>query len=148
MWDRIIIKEGERAATAGGLTLKRLLKRISKKALKDGPDAITISIISVGPFMIYANFLHEGNDELLRKSVWKVVEEAVIAGCEFDQQFSRERRLGNTMPLSDDRMPPFIDMTVTVEDLQTGDEVELPPVRLVRTKMDEEPESDPYPSKL
>jgi hypothetical protein len=52
------------------------------------------------------------------------------------------------MPLSDDRMPPFIDMTVTVEDLQTGDEVELPPVRLVRTKMDEEPESDPYPSKL
>jgi ubiquitin-activating enzyme E1 len=140
MWDRITIKEGAKSAKSGGLTLKRLLKRISKKAYKDDPDAISISNISVGPFMIYANFLHEDDDELLGKSIWKVVEEAMIAGNEFDQEFSRESIARPTISPLDDQSPPFIDLTVNVEDLETGDEVELPLVRVVREKMEKERE--------
>ncbi|KAG7340147.1 ThiF family protein [Nitzschia inconspicua] len=138
MWDRITIKEGRKAAKAGGLTLKRLLKKISKKAYEEDPDAISVSNISVGPFMIYANFLHEDDSELLDKSVWDVIKDAVTVGNEFDREFSRDSESVNSLPFDakNDYLSPFIDLTVTVEDLESGEEVELPPVRIVRALPD------------
>ncbi|KAL3925701.1 MAG: hypothetical protein SGILL_000233 [Bacillariaceae sp.] len=138
MWDRITIKEGKKAAKAGGLTLKKVLRRVCKKAYKDDPDVVNVSNISFGSFMIYASFLHEDDDDLLNRSIWDVIEEAIVKGNEFDQEFARES-LGapdETKSVVDDpnpSFPSFVDLTVAVEDVETGDEVELPPVRLIRT---------------
>jgi len=40
--------------------------------------------------MIYAKFLHEGDKELLERSIWDIVDEAVQSGDEFDDEFSRD----------------------------------------------------------
>jgi hypothetical protein len=45
------------------MTLKSFLKKIQKKA-SCGAD-IEISSISYGPYMIYANFLHSHDNEML-----------------------------------------------------------------------------------
>ena len=141
LWDQITIKEGKKAAQSGGLTLRRLLKRIQKKAFKEDPDAVEVASISIGPIMIYANFLHEDDEELLNKSIWTIIEEAVQSGEEFDEEFSRDGPT-NTEE-SDDSTPSnssvvggsgsFIDLSVAVEDTETCEEVELPPVRLIRS---------------
>ena len=137
LWDKIKIKEGKKAARAGGLTLKRFLRRIQKKVHADDPDAVQVSNISIGPIMVYANFLHEDDEELLNKSIWDIIENALQSGEEFDEEFSRD---GPTA--SDDESKaslsissaPYIDLVVSVEDAETFDEVELPQVRLFRSK--------------
>jgi hypothetical protein len=140
MWDRITIKEGKKAAASGGLTLKKLLKRIRKKTYKDDPDAVSVSNISFGAFMIYASFLHEDDEEMLRRSIWNIIEEAAVKGNEFDQEFSRDCKEGageNAQSDVSTSLPLFVDLTIAVEDVETGEEVELPPVRLVRTLLEE-----------
>jgi ubiquitin-activating enzyme E1 len=136
LWDKITIKEGKKAAQSGGLTLKRFLKRIQKKAYADDPDAVQVSNISIGPIMVYANFLHEDDEELLGKSIWEVIENAVQSGEEFDEEFSRD---GPTDGKEAKDAPSvstasYIDLAVSVEDTETFDEVELPHVRLFRSK--------------
>jgi len=135
LWDRISIKEGKKAAKAGGLTLRRLLKRIQKKAYAEDPDAIQISNISIGPIMIYANFLHEDDEELLNKSIWKVIEEAVQSGQEFDEEFSRDGPATDeeSKDTSSISSASFLDLAVSVEDTETYEEVELPQVRVFRS---------------
>jgi ubiquitin-activating enzyme E1 len=137
LWDKITIKEGKKAARSGGLTLKRFLRRIQKKAYADDPDAVQVSNISIGPIMVYANFLHEDDEELLNKSIWDVIDNAMQSGAAFDEEFSRDG------PTSDgenkDSASPvssvsFIDLAVSVEDTETFEEVELPQVRLIRSK--------------
>ena len=138
LWDKIDIKEGKKAAKSGGLTLKKFLRRIQKKAYADDPDAVQVSNISIGPIMVYANFLHEDDEELLSTSIWDVIENAVQSGEEFDEEFSRD---GPTKNDDDDAKPsfsvssvPYIDLVVSVEDTETFEEVELPQVRLFRSK--------------
>eukprot|EP00536_Pseudo-nitzschia_multiseries_P010636 jgi/Psemu1/297610/fgenesh1_pm.332_\ len=135
LWDRISIKEGKKAAQSGGLTLRRLLKRIQKKAYVEDPDAIQVSNISIGPIMIYANFLHEDDEELLNKSIWKVIEEAIQSGEEFDEEFSRDGPADNeeSKHISSISSASFVDLAVSVEDTETYEEVELPQVRLFRS---------------
>uniref|UniRef100_A0A7S0F7B5 Ubiquitin-activating enzyme E1 C-terminal domain-containing protein n=1 Tax=Pseudo-nitzschia arenysensis TaxID=697910 RepID=A0A7S0F7B5_9STRA len=137
LWDKIDIKEGKKAAKSGGLTLKRFLRRIQKKAYADDPDAVQVSNISIGPIMVYANFLHEDDEELLSTSIWDVIENAVQSGEEFDEEFSRDGPTAN----DDDKKSsfsvssiPYIDLVVSVEDTETFEEVELPQVRLFRSK--------------
>ena len=137
LWDKIAIKEGKKAAKKGGMTLKQFLRKIQKKAYAEDPNAVQVSNISIGPIMVYANFLHEDDEELLDKSVWQVIEDALQSGEEFDEEFSRD---GPTT--SDDdatsvlsvASTPYIDLVVSVEDTETFDEVELPQVRLFRSK--------------
>jgi len=136
LWDRITIKEGKKAAQSGGLTLRRFLRRIQKKAYAEDPDAVQVSNISIGPIMIYANFLHEDDEELLNKSIWQVIEEAMQSGEEFDEEFSRDgpetsEETKDSLSISS---VSFIDLAVSVEDTETFDEVELPQVRLIRSK--------------
>jgi ubiquitin-activating enzyme E1 len=135
LWDQITIKEGKKASQSGGLTLRRLLKRIQKKAFKEDPDAVQVASISIGPIMIYANFLHDGDEELLNKSIWTIIEEAVQSGEEFDEEFSRDES-GDSTPSNSSVVGgsgSFIDLAVAVEDTETCEEVELPPVRLIRS---------------
>jgi ubiquitin-activating enzyme E1 len=140
LWDRIIVKESEKAARSGGLTLRHFLKRIAKKAYTEDPNVVQVTSISFGPFMVYANFLHEDDNELLDKTIWQVVEEAVTSGNDFDLEFSRD---DTEIPRpaekkgDNDLLPPYLDLTVVVEDMETGDEVELPPVRIVRSETTE-----------
>jgi len=131
LWDKIVIKEGKKT-----LTLKRLLRRIQKKVYADDPDAVQVSNISIGPIMIYANFLHEDDEELLNTNIWEVVENAIQAGEEFDEQFSRDKPSvdGETKKSSLISTASCIDITVSVEDAETFDEVELPQIRLQRSK--------------
>jgi len=133
LWDQINIKEGKKAAESGGLTVRRLLKRIQKKAYKEDPTIVQVSNISIGPYMIYANFLHEDNEQLLNKSIWKVVEEAMLSGDEFDEEFSRDEDDDISAPRPSLESSSYIDLTVMVEDLETCEEVELPPIRLYRS---------------
>lgn len=132
LWDRITIKEGEKTASAGGITLRRLLKRIQKKACDD-PN-IEVSTVAFGQFMIYANFLNEDDDELLDKTLWSVVQEAVDSGNAFDNEHSRDVSDEKSKVSSQQILKSaHLDLTVVVEDLETGEEVELPPIRVKRT---------------
>jgi len=85
--------------------------------------------------MIYANFLHEGDKQILRKSVWDLVDEAITEGDEFDAEFSRESSDNNSPDQRGEQLKDrnFLDLTVIAEDFETGEEVELPPVRLNRS---------------
>jgi ubiquitin-activating enzyme E1 len=132
LWDRITIKEGTKAASSGGITLRRFLKRLKKKACED-PDTVEISTVSFGQFMIYANFLNEDDEELLDKNLWDAVQEAVVAGNEFDREFSRNTDEKSSSPVQM-QGSTSLDLTVVVEDLETGEEVELPPVRVLKSK--------------
>jgi len=121
--------------------LRHLLKRIQKKAYKDDPKAVQVANISIGPYMLYANFLHEDDEDLLKKSIWQVIEDAMLSGDEFDQEFSR---VGPTNGEKGEQNSPsasrtmsldsFIDLEVVVEDTETFEEIELPVVRLIRSQ--------------
>jgi len=130
LWDRITVKEGKKSARKGGITLQKFLERVAKKATTD-PDSISISSISYGPYMLYANFLHEDDDEMLGTPIFDLLREAILtsdddefAGRDSDSQVSSEQQLASLESQS------FVDFTIVVEDLETGEESELPPVRL------------------
>ena len=137
LWDRITLKEKKKEAAAGGVTLRRILKRLKAEAYDD-PDEVEISSVSYGEFMIYANFLHQDNKAMLERSFWELVEEAVTSGQEFEEEFSRKDSQGSDNHLASNlRNAPYIDLIVVVEDLSTGEEVELPPVRVVKATVNQ-----------
>lgn len=131
LWDRITVKETQKSVANGGLTMRRLLKQLKKKSTEDS-GTIEIASISYGQYMIYANFLNEGDDEFLDKHLWTVVQEAVTSGDKFDNSFMREGDANSSTGahIIDD---VALDLTVVVEDTETGEEVELPPVRVLRS---------------
>ncbi len=128
LWDRIIIKDTMKPTDDTGLTMRRLLKRLKKKSSED-PDSIEIASISYGQYLIFANFLNDDDEDLLKKDLWTVVKEAVASGKEFESAFSREPDTGKQV--IDDIA---LDLTVVVEDSETGEDIELPPVRVVRSR--------------
>ena len=101
-----------------------------------------VCTVSYVPYLLYANFLHEGDRSVLGRSVWDLVKDAVLSGDEADDDdgdFERDsgegegptaERYESLKRLLDGKL--FLDLTVTAEDPMTGEEVELPPVRLVR----------------
>ena len=135
LWDRITVKEGKKSAEKGGLTLRSFLKRVVKKAGAD-PDSVSVSTVSYGPFMIYANFLHEDDDEVLSSSIMELLREAMLTGD--DDEFAgryKDSRFPVKHELESLERRGFIDFTVVVEDVETGEESELPPVRLVKRNL-------------
>jgi ubiquitin-activating enzyme E1 len=133
LWDRLIIKESKKTASKGGITVRKFMKRLKKKVCEE-TEAVEISTISFGQFMIYANFLNEDDDEVMDMNLWDAVQQAVETGTAFDDMFSRDSndKPGGKGP--DLAASNFMDLVVVVEDLENGDEVELPPVRVVRFK--------------
>jgi ubiquitin-activating enzyme E1 len=132
LWDRITVKEGQKSAGKGGITLKSFLRRVAKKAGAD-PNSISVATVSYGPYMIYASFLHEDDDEMLSTSILELLREAILtsdddefAGREEDSRVPVEHQLACLESRG------FVDFTVVVEDIETGEESELPPVRLVK----------------
>jgi ubiquitin-activating enzyme E1 len=131
LWDRITVKESKKSAKRGGVTLRKFLKLVTKKATKD-PDKVSVSTISYGPYMLYASFLHESDDEMLDRPIMDLLKEAILSSDK-DEFADRE---GNSQEAPAEQQiasldgQRFADFTIVVEDLETGDEVELPPVRL------------------
>jgi len=139
IWDRIIIKESEKSSSAGGLTLRKFIKRIEKKTRGHSSISTEVCSISFGPYMLYANFLHEGDDSLLDTSIIALVKEALISDDD-NLDLDDDMHALNIENLADVEkqelrlidQKPFIDLSVSVEDLSTNEEVELPPVRFVK----------------
>ena len=132
IWDKLLIKEEEKHHLKGGITMRRFLRKIKKKS-EDGE--IEVSNISYGPFMLYANFLHEDDDDVLDAPVLQLVLDAITSGDIEDDDFGEdndevtytEEQLAEIKALEKEA---FTDFSVLVEDVDTGEEAELPPVRL------------------
>jgi ubiquitin-activating enzyme E1 len=128
LWDRLTIHESKKAAQVGGLTLASLIKKIQKLASAD-PASVAVSSISLGPFLLYANFLHEDDKAFLESSVWDAITEAL----EETDDGGREEE-GDASVQVYSTVANSYDFTVVVEDIETGDEAELPPISLTRYK--------------
>lgn len=135
IWDRIVIKESEKAHKRGGITLKNLIHRIKKKLPS---EELEVSNVSFGPYMLYANFLHDGDRDILGKPLLELVKEAVVSddddfqdGEDFDDSLDNTD-LSETQEaeLHALKRRSFIDFSVLVEDPASGEEGELPPVRV------------------
>lgn len=134
-WDRIVVKETKKAASRGGITLEGLLGKLKKKVLLDDAQDIVISSISFGPYLLYANFLHEADKHILKQPLWMVVKQAVQGG--YDDDFAGRDALGSSRCQWDElSRKTFIDLCVVVEDLRNDEEVQLPPVRVKRRTID------------
>jgi ubiquitin-activating enzyme E1 len=132
LWDRLLVKEGKKAATSGGLTMRSLIRRIKKQASVE-PELVDVASVSLGPYMLYANFLHDEDESVLDSSVWELIKDAIDSSEAFDDAFSRTAKGhdgGDNAPDSRDS----VELAVVVEDLKNGEEIELPPVRVNRYK--------------
>jgi ubiquitin-activating enzyme E1 len=128
IWDQLHINESKKAALSGGITMKSLLKEI-RKLLSTDPTRVSVSSICTGPYMLYANFLQLQDSDILNRSLWELFTEATSSYDAFDEGNSRRNEgTPSVVALHDD----FIDLTVVVEDVVTGEEVELPIVRVQR----------------
>lgn len=148
IWDNIIIK-GSSKTPAELLTLNKFIEKAKKKVGCE--DSIEISSISYGPYMIYANFLHSHDDELLETSILNIVKDAIVAGDDddededvgFDDVKMDMKETKKTVVLTKEQKAAlfnlehrrFIDFSVAVENVDTGEEFELPVVRLERRKV-------------
>ena len=134
IWDRVVIK-GSSKNPGHEMTLSRFLKKV-QQSVKLG-DGAEVSSISYGPYMVYANFLHSDDEELLSSSVLDTVKEAIISEVDDDFVESEERKSASQpedsgVAVAKLEEKKYIDLSVTVEDLETGEEFELPPVRLMK----------------
>jgi ubiquitin-activating enzyme E1 len=126
LWDRIDVREGKKAALAGGLTMRSLIRHIKKKLTKE-PESVEVSSVGCGPYMLYASFLHEGDSSVLDTSVWDLIGDAIASDDMVEGRDDDKVDLSSAIDCS-----AFADFAVVVEDLESGDEVELPPVRVTR----------------
>ena len=133
VWDTIDINEKKKAAESKDLTLRRFIKQL-KKAVSDDPEGIEVSTVSAGQYMVYASFLHEDDKDMLSRSIWDLVEEA--ASEELDEDFAgRNDESGAAQSCGGERANvDKLELTVTVEDTESGEEFELPPVYVHRAK--------------
>ncbi len=127
IWDRISIR-GNGKHPVHSMTLKFFLKKILKKA-GCGED-IEISSVSYGPFMIYANFLHSHDDEMLEASLIESIRDAIVSEADDESSLTTDIESEQKAVLAKLDHKRFLDFSVTVEDQGTGEEFELPTVRL------------------
>jgi ubiquitin-activating enzyme E1 len=124
-------------------TLEHFLKKILLTA--DCTDSIEVSSVSYGPYMIFANFLHSQDQELLDTPLLDAVKDSVISE-DYDEMTSFDEVVGEnqerTVRLSAEQKTMltridhkrFVDFSVLVEDIETGEEFELPTVRFIKDK--------------
>jgi ubiquitin-activating enzyme E1 len=137
VWDRLLIKESKRSKNNGGITLRKFMRQVVKTAFpeEDEMESVEIANISYGPYMLYANFLHEDDKSVLHKPVMELIKEAITEGDEDDefhdersQTSTGENEAANLLSAIENRSS--IDLSVLVENTETGEEAELPTVRL------------------
>lgn len=138
IWDRIVVKERKKAYENGGITLRRFIRDLRKKT--DSIGSPQISSISYGPYLLYANFLHDDDNQMLDTPLLQLVIDAVGSDdIEEDENNSTETVITPPVQLNKSDIfsrRVFLDFTVTVEDEESGEEAELPTVRLIWWKSD------------
>jgi ubiquitin-activating enzyme E1 len=141
LWDRLVC-HGEFS-----MTLKMFLEKILD--LADCTDNFEVSSITYGPYMIFANFLHSQDQELLNTPLLNLVKDAIISEVddnvgESDADLSQERIIHLSVEqkamLSRLDQKRFIDFSVALENTETGEEFELPNVRLIKENLRQDPE--------
>jgi len=138
IWDRLSITETEKHISNGGITLRRFLRQIKKKATY-GEEEIEVANVSFGPFMLYANFLHEDDVDVLDAPLKQLLMDALCSGDIEDDEYEDNGNDEDEISFTEAQLAEiegvkrraFADFTVLVEDSQTGEEAELPPVRMV-----------------
>ena len=146
IWDRITVK-GSSKSPASTMTLRKFLKKIQKKA--GCREGVEISSILYGPFLIYANFLHSHDEELLDTPLLDTVRDAVISEEDdedemslLDEDIVGDEEKNTSVELTAEQkamvskleQKRFIDFSVAVEDEETGEEFELPLIRLIKER--------------
>ena len=142
MWDRIVVKASNKMP-ADEMTVRKFIDKI-KKSSGVGDD-MEVSNISYGPYIIYANFLNSDDDNLLDSPLMEAVKSAVVSDDESDGMEMGEDSEGATQaekPITQEKQATLsklskkrhVDFTVAVECTETGEEYELPPIRLVKEK--------------
>ena len=126
LWDRLSVKESKKVAESGGLTMKSLINKL-KKLASDEPSCVSVASISLGPYLLYASFLHEDDRSLLKSTVWDTIAEALE-----DPELDSRGDDGDSSPVVFSTSDTSFDLTVVVEDMETGEEAELPAVSLKR----------------
>jgi len=140
IWDRIVVKESKKNNAKGGMTMKQLIRKVVSKSQTSEEKEIAVSNISWGEYMLYANFLHEDDDTLLNTPVQQLLVEAVSSGDIEDEDFdssddedsSSPKELNESQLAEIDALKKrsFANLSVLVEDTETGEEAELAPIRL------------------
>ena len=128
IWDQLSVTETKKCALTGGITIKTLLKCIRKLASKDSNN-VNVVTISAGPYMLYADFLHDEDEVLLVSSLWDQMRDAISSSDAFDEENSRD---ANDCEIEVKVNDSYIDLTVVVQDVETGEEIELPQLRVHR----------------
>ena len=137
VWDRIIIKESSKSVEKyGGITLGQVKSMIKRKI----SSSVNVASITFGPFLIYANFLHgigEEEDDLMKKSIWSLIELALRESEDQAEDPVFDGRDAYSVESERYRQElcgkSYLDLTVIVEDEESGEEIELPPVRIVKS---------------
>lgn len=128
LWDRVNIKEEEKAADSGGITVRALIQQLKQQTSHDDTDSVDVASISCGPYMLYANFLHSDDENILGASIWDLLGDVSAVADDFDEGRAEDRPPN---PVEMD-FSTFADLTIVMEDLETGEEVEIPVVRVSR----------------
>ena len=128
LWDRWELQESRKAATRGGVRMKSLCRRLQKLTSPDDPDSVDVLSISLGPFTVYSNYMHESDEDFMLSSLWDQLEEATMD----DDDDGREDL--TTDDIAVDISGPYIDLEVLVEDVKSGEAIELPVVRVKRSR--------------
>ena len=108
--------------------MKSLCRRLQKLTSPDDPDSVDVLSISLGPFMVYSNYMHESDEDFMLSSLWDQLEEATMD----DDDDGREDL--TTDDIAVDISGPYIDLEVLVEDVKSGEAIELPVVRVERSR--------------
>lgn len=127
IWDRLVVKETKKDVSAGGVTIQSLIRRI-KKSITEDKGAMAVTSISLGEYMLYANFLHDDDESVMKASLWDHIQASTSSEAEFAGRASQQ-----SAPTHVD-CQSYVDLSVAVEDLATGEEVVLPTVRVYRRK--------------
>lgn len=124
LWDNWELQESRKAASRGGVRMKSLRRRLQKLAHPEDPDAVEVLSISLGPYMVYSNYIHDDDEDYMNSSLW---DQLVEATTDEDEDDDRREESSDV-----DINGSYIDLDVLVEDVEGGDAVELPRVRVKR----------------
>jgi ubiquitin-activating enzyme E1 len=132
VWDRTIINEGKKSAATGGIKLSELLKKVEKKT------GGCVSSLYYGPYMIYADFLHSDDETIAHKSVLELIKEALTSDDELqnteENVDDRAEKLRSSINVDEIEAKPYIELSGVVEDESTGEDAEIPIIRINRWK--------------
>jgi len=136
LWDRISFKESRKISKKGGITIRQLIENIQKYIINEYDERnYEITSVSWGAYLLYANFL---GDEALDVSIWRLLRDAIMGENEDYSERPSQTDLGARtddvikikQQLEDLDTKTFVDLSILVEDSESGEEEELPTVRL------------------